>query len=149
LARYQVSYTAFPINAPRRNNPTEPGRRILTHRPIVPVRLDYEGRVFSLYSILDSGADQCLFPGFILSLLGLDGQRAQVSTFQGVGSVNQVSLFFENIGLTVGVIPRLVATVAFSTALDQCGYGLLGQGGFFSRFKVEFDLPNGFFYIEG
>ena len=69
--------------------------------------------------------------------------------FQGVGSVNQVSLFFENIGLTVGVIPRFVGTVAFSTALDQSSYGLLGQSGFFSRFKVEFDLPNGFFYIEG
>jgi hypothetical protein len=68
--------------------------------------------------------------------------------FQGAGSVNQVSLFFDNIGVTVGAIPRFEATIAFSAALNQCGFALLGQSEFFSRFKVEFDLPNRFFYIE-
>jgi hypothetical protein len=68
--------------------------------------------------------------------------------FQGAGSVNQVSLFFDNIGVTVGIMPRFVGTIAFSAALNQCGYGLLGQSEFFSRFKIEFDLPNKMFYIE-
>src|SRR5450432_2533760 len=35
-----------------------------------------------VYAILDSGADQCLFPGFIVGLLGLDPQNARESTFQ-------------------------------------------------------------------
>jgi hypothetical protein len=89
-----------------------------------------------------------MFPGFVMGLLGLNPQNATISMFQGAGSVNQVSLFFEGIGVTVGVIPRFVGTIAFSPALNQCGYGLLGQSEFFSRFKIEFDLPNRFFYIE-
>jgi len=101
-----------------------------------------------VYAILDSGADQCLFPGFIVGLLGLDPQNARKSTFQGVGSVNQVSTFFDDIGITVGAMPKFAGTIAFSPALNQSGYGLLGQGEFFSRFKVDFDLPNRFFYIE-
>jgi len=97
-----------------------------------------------VYAILDSGADQCLFPGFIVGLLGLDPQNARESTFQEWVR----STFFDDIGITVGAIPRFAGTIAFSPALNQSGYGLLGQGEFFSRFKVDFDLPNRFFYIE-
>lgn len=89
-----------------------------------------------------------MFPGFGMSLLGLNVQNARVSTFEGAGSVNQVSLFFDNVGVTEGNIPRFVGTIAFSAALNQCGYGLLGQSEFFSRFKVDFDLPNRMFYVE-
>jgi hypothetical protein len=89
-----------------------------------------------------------MFPGFVMGLLGLNPQNARISTFQGAGSINQVSLFFDGIGVTVGVIPRFAGTIAFSPALNQCGYGLLGQSEFFSRFKIEFDLPNRFFYID-
>jgi hypothetical protein len=119
-----------------------------TYRPVVPVRLDYLGKVWAVYSMIDSGADQCMFPGFVMALLGLNVQNARVSMFQGAGSVNQVSLFFDNIGITVGIIPRFIGTIAFSAALNQCGFGLLGQSEFFSRFKVEFDHPNRLFYIE-
>ena len=104
--------------------------------------------MWGVYAILDSGADQCMFPGFIIGLLGLNPQNARESTFQGAGSINQVSLFFDNIGVTVGSIPRFEGTIAFSAALNTCGYGLLGQSEFFSRFRIDFDLPNRFFYIE-
>ena len=149
MARYQIQYTGFPIPAPRPIAlPLAQLPPVPTYRPVVPVRLDYENKVWAVYSILDSGADQCMFPGFVVGLLGLNVQYARVSMFQGAGSVNQVSLFFDNIGVTVGNIPRFVGTIAFSAALNQCGYGLLGQSEFFSRFKVEFDLPNKMFYVE-
>ena len=122
---------------------------VATPRPVVPVKLDFGAKMWSVYCILDSGADQCMLPSFIVGILGLNLQTARVSMFQGAGSVNQVSLFFDNMGVTINGIPRYVSTVAFSAALNQCGFGLLGQNGFFDRFKVEFDLPGGFFYIEG
>ena len=108
--------------------------QVATYRPIVPVRLDYQGRVWGVYAILDSGADQCLFPAFIVGLLGLNPQSARESTFQGVGSVNRVSTFFDDIGITVGAMPRFEGTIAFAPALNPSGYGLLGQGEFFSRY---------------
>jgi hypothetical protein len=89
-----------------------------------------------------------MFPSFIIPVIGLNIQQARISMFSGAGSVNQVSIFFDNIGVTIGAIPRFVSTVAFSAAMNQPGLGLLGQSGFFSRFKVEFDLPNGFFYVD-
>ena len=149
MARSQVPYTSFRIQSPRPiAKPLAHVAPVPTYRPIVPVRLDFQGHVWRVYAILDSGPDQCLFPGFIVGLLGLNPQNARESTFQGVGSINQVSTFFDNIGVTVGPMPRFEATIAFSPALNQHGYGLLGQGEFFSRFKIEFDLPNRFFYIE-
>jgi hypothetical protein len=57
---------------------------------------DFLGKVWAVYSILDSGADQCMFPGFVMALLGLNVQNARFSMFEGAGPVNQVSLFFDN-----------------------------------------------------
>ncbi len=114
----------------------------------MPVRLDFAGKLWATYAIVDSGADQCIFPSYIVGLLSLNVQTARVSTFQGAGSVNQVSVFFDDIGVSVGNVPRFTATVAFSAAMNQCGFGLLGQNGFFDRFKVDFDLPKKFFYVE-
>lgn len=149
MARYQIPYTSFPIPGPRPiTQPLVAVPSMLAHRPVVPVRLDCAGKVWATYAIVDSGADQCLFPSFIVGLLGLNVQTARVSTFQGAGSVNQVSVFFDDIGVSVGNVPRFSTTVAFSAAMDQCGLGLLGQNGFFDRFKVDFDLPKKFFYVE-
>jgi len=40
------------------------------------------------------------------------------------------------------------AFVGFSPALESAGIGLLGQNGFFDRFRVEFDLQKNHFFIE-
>jgi hypothetical protein len=147
--RYQVRYTAFRIPAPRPSVETSTDLSPVTvYRPVLPVRLDFHGRVSSIYAIADSGADQCLFPSFLLPILGLTTDNAPMSKFAGAGSSNQVSWFFDDIGITIGSIPRFEATVSFSSAMNPTGLGLLGQSGFFSRFKVEFDLPNGFFYVQ-
>jgi hypothetical protein len=83
-----------------------------------------------------------------MGLLNLPMPNAKISTFQGAGSVNQVSVFFDDIGVSIGSIPRFSTTIAFSAALNQCGFGLLRQSGFFDRFRVHFDHASGFFYIE-
>lgn len=149
MARYQIRYTSFTVAAPKPiGDPLSTVPTVTAYRPVVPIRLDFDGKVWAAYSIVDSGADQCLFPSFIVAMLSLKVQNARVSKFHGAGSVNQVSLFFDNIGLTVGNLPRFVTTLAFSAAMNQSGFGLLGQQGFFNRFKVDFDLLRRFFYIE-
>ena len=36
----------------------------------------------------------------------------------------------------------------FTTRLEQIGYGLLGQAGFFDRFNITFKHSQGIFQIE-
>jgi hypothetical protein len=76
---------------------------------------------------------------------GSERPRVEVPR-RGVGKSSFVVL--DNIGLTVGNLPRFVTTLAFSAAMNQSGFGLLGQQGFYNRFKVDFDLLRRFFYIE-
>lgn len=36
----------------------------------------------------------------------------------------------------------------FTSALDRLDFGLLGQKGFFSKFRVTLDYPNNFFDLD-
>jgi hypothetical protein len=148
LARYRFSYTPFVIAAPQPQAEPTAIKTLVAYRPLVSVRLDFGRFEYASYAYLDSGADQCVFPGTLLPKLGLDIKSGRVSTFSGVGSTQLHQLSFSGVGLTVDPLERFTADVAFTSALNITGIGLLGQRGFFSRFRVDFDLPKGVFYIE-
>jgi hypothetical protein len=88
-----------------------------------------------------------VFPASFADKIGLTLQQGAFYQFGGAGSSNQPAWFFP-IALSVGTVITYQVSVGFTPALDGVGVGLLGQNGFFDRFRVDFDLRNGLFYIE-
>lgn len=44
---------------------------------------------------------------------------------------------------------RIPVYAGFTMGLEQIGYGLMGQAGFFDKFNVTFRHSEGIFQIEG
>jgi acyl CoA:acetate/3-ketoacid CoA transferase alpha subunit len=78
--------------------------------------------------------------------LGLDPLDAPVDMTSGVGGAN-IPTHFANVILDFGVM-QLSVYAGFTNGIDQIGIGLLGQTGFFDRYKITFDYQNSLFTIE-
>ena len=91
-----------------------------------------------------------MFPSSYAAQIGLDLRRGRRYEFSGAGSHSQIAHFFD---LRVAILstPRPIlfqAQIGFTNALEGAGIGLLGQNGFFDKFRVTFDLPKGVFVIN-
>jgi len=64
----------------------------------------------------------------------------------GVGDAG-VPMYYWSITIDIGPT-QIDAVAGFTEGMNSKGCGLLGQFGFFDRFKVHFDLPNGLFWID-
>ncbi|MGH9742738.1 MAG: hypothetical protein ACRD51_10340 [Candidatus Acidiferrum sp.] len=93
---------------------------------------------FPCYGLIDSGADDCIFPASFARYLGFELASGKTYRFGGVASLGQEAYFFDLEMVIAGIIPHKLA-VGFTTSLDQRGHGLLGQNGFFDRFAIRFD----------
>jgi hypothetical protein len=78
--------------------------------------------------------------------LGLDSLSSPIQRTSGVGSSN-VQTHFCHIEVDLGMA-KIPLYAGFTTGLEQIGYGLLGQAGFFDRFNVTFRHSQGIFQIE-
>lgn len=122
--------------------------RTSTPRPILPVKLQSATATWTAGAIVDSGADDCVFPVSFASHLGLDiANNTRTFIFGGAGSKNQTAYFFD-LKVTFGDFVSYKLPIGFSSALESVGIGLLGQNGFFENFAVSFDLANRHFYLE-
>ena len=82
--------------------------------------------------------------------VGLDLRRGKRYEFSGAGSHSQIAHFFD-LQVAIPSVPweiRFQAQIGFTNALEEAGIGLLGQNGFFGKFRVTFDLPRGVFVIN-
>lgn len=79
--------------------------------------------------------------------LGLDPLAAPVDITSGVGSTN-VPTHFMNVTVDLQGLIQFPAYAGFTTGMDQLGIGLLGQAGFFERFKITFDYGRKLYTIE-
>lgn len=79
--------------------------------------------------------------------LGLNPLTAPIELTAGVGSTN-LPTHFASISLDLQGVIELPLYAGFTTGLDQWGYGLLGQVGFFDRFNIAFRLMEKTCYIE-
>lgn len=113
----------------------------------MPVVLASSSRELNTVAIIDSDADDIMFPASYAARLGLDLQRGAYYQFGGAGSGGQSAWFFE-ITLKIMPVVSYTAYIGFTPALESVGCGLLGQNGFFDKFKVDFDLATGLFYLE-
>ena len=113
-------------------------------RPRIRVRVRHRDRFVDVLALIDSGADDCLFPKGIADLLDLPLQAENACRYVGVGG-DEVRSVFQAVTLEIGhwSFPAYVGFLEAPTAP-----ALLGQNGFFSRFIVKFDLPREAMEIE-
>jgi hypothetical protein len=95
----------------------------------------------------DSGADACLFPLSLATLLKVDILKMPKGLTGGVGS-NANMTYYDALTFDLGHGLVFSAYTGFTEAMDNMGLGLLGQEGFFEQFRVEFQLSKNIFTIE-
>lgn len=115
------------------------GRKLL--RPVIPVELSYKNKKLPYNVLIDSGADFCLFNYEVANHLGIPietGEKSEAIGITGFGS----PIYIHTVNLKVkDKLFRIKA--GFLENMTNAGYGIVGQVGFFDKFKVIFDYQNG------
>lgn len=127
---------------PNHQEPQKPFRR-----PYVIVRLINGARHKDVISLIDSGADLCLFHSDIGRMLGLKIEAAPQLAFQGVSGAKEVA-YLHRVDLVVRGLNTITLDVGFTNSM-AAGTGLLGQRGFFEQFQITFELGQRSFEVSG
>ena len=131
----KYDYTAFPLP---KIDPVS--KQDLALRPVLSVVLfANRKRTAPIRSIVDTGADWCIFHGQIGDSLGLQVRNGIEYEFSGVGPVKSIGYIHK--------VRMQVAGDSYETNVVFCYelsmVGLLGQVGFFDHFIATFDwTPN-------
>jgi hypothetical protein len=96
-------------------------------------------------SLVDSGADLCLFHSDIGRMLGIEIEAAPELAFQGVSGAKEVA-YLHRVDLIVRGLNAITLDVGFTNSM-AAGTGLLGQRGFFEQFRINFELSQKFFEV--
>lgn len=114
--------------------------RQMVFRPVIDIRLLWNSQSAQYRVLIDSGADYCVFHSEIADVLGIPLKKGKKMTFYGTGGTPQIA-YFHNIQIEIGGWP-MDLYCGFSSDMESLPYGLLGQTGFFDKFKIEFDYTN-------
>lgn len=124
-----------------RQFPAEPSeafpRRFSAIRPVIPITLINGDRRIKYLSIIDSGADLCIFHAEVGEQINIEVEKGKLLPFYGIYG-REMKAYFHNIRIGVGGY-EFDCCAGFSRELDQLPYGLLGQRGFFDLFNIVFD----------
>ncbi|MBI4356177.1 MAG: hypothetical protein HY597_07005 [Candidatus Omnitrophica bacterium] len=113
-------------------------RQIFVARPEVKTQFVYCERLLrgSFPSLIDSGADHCVFPARFGEAVGISVRRGEAYSAIGIG---EDVAYFHRITVYVqlaGKVYHFTCTVGFMAALDRTDTGLLGRHGFFELFDA-------------
>lgn len=114
-------------------------------RPYLIVRLINSERHKDVISLVDSGADVCLFHSDIGRMLGIEIEAAPELAFQGISGVKEVA-YMHRVDIVVRGLTAITLEVGFTNSM-AAGTGLLGQRGFFEQFHIHFELNQMFFEV--
>lgn len=113
----------------------------LWYRPIIPVTLRFNKIEFNYLALLDSGADFNIFHADIAKILKIDLSKLKKPVyFSGING--RGTGYFTAVDVGIGN-DFLNTPVVFSDDISNNGYGILGQQGFFNKYKIEFDYLAG------
>lgn len=141
-----IQTISFPyVRFPAIPSPTFPNRTFVD-RPALETMIEYNGVVFPrlFFSIIDSGADSCVFPSAFGKQIGIDIKSGPSESTTGVTGPGDA--FYHSVKVYVriqGNMYEFDCYAGFMDGLDQVGIGLLGHHGFFSLFEsVTLDSKN-------
>ena len=130
MRELKFEYTKYPATPPE----VRPAKFV--YRPVIPVRLSWGRKTTEFDALIDSGADQTTFPGWIAEGLGYNLHKGQKRIFMGIGG--SVLAYRHKIQIILNG-NRFTVDAFFSHDWDDMPFGLLGQESFFSRFDVSFN----------
>ena len=107
-------------------------------RPRIRVRLFHKNRFIELLALVDSGADDCLFPLEVATELNLPLNPKNANLYGGIGA-GHISAVFTHVAFGVAGEVIFPLYAGFSDAPSVVP--ILGQAGFFDRFEVKFNKP--------
>ncbi len=106
------------------------------YRPVIPIKLFLDKKIITFDALIDSGADECTFPGWIAETLGHNVYKGKQKIFSGIGG--SVLSYLHKTHLKLNEF-EFITDVYYSHEWDDMPFGLLGQAGFFSHFNVNFN----------
>jgi len=130
LRELKFDYTLYPATPPE----VRPAKYV--YRPVIALQLSRGRKTTKFDGLIDSGADQTTFPGWIAEELGYNLHKGQKRIFVGIGG--SVLAYRHKIQLILNG-NRFTIDAFFSHDWDDMPFGLLGQESFFSRFDVSFN----------
>ena len=110
-------------------------------RPYIPISLrSKHAFIPSLLTLVDSGADFCMFDGLLAEALTVDLSSLQQVKLSGINGSALGYVAHLEMGVHDHYIP---VPVVFSFEFSPVGFGgIIGQVGFFDAFKIQFDRAN-------
>jgi|SRR3989344_1213868 len=108
-------------------------------RPVIEITLKSKDRSVRYETLVDSGADLCLFDEEIGEYLGLDIKKGKPREVFGVGGKASIYYLHKIIIEVGGWENEIEAGFMPSVSGRVMPYGLVGQNGFFNLFTVRFD----------
>lgn len=125
-------YKPFPLSQ------TDPVTKLdYAWRPALTVLIWHSHkRSAPLESILDTGADHCIFDGQIGDELGILVKKGREVAFSGIAKGVETKGYLHTVTLTVAA-QSYEAPIVFAYGISATG--ILGQIGFFDHFIVTFD----------
>ncbi|MBI4522773.1 MAG: hypothetical protein HY695_03045 [Deltaproteobacteria bacterium] len=109
--------------------------RSFVDRPALVTNIEYRGKIFPInfFSIIDSGADSCVFPASIGRHIGIDVQSGLAEATAGVTGSDTAYYHLVKVWVSIqGKWYSFDCYAGFMDGLDQLSTGLLGHHGFFN-----------------
>ncbi len=109
-------------------------------RPIIPIQLQKKNVIIRQEVLLDTGADFCLFSGEVADLLDIELKTGTRHKVMGVGGAVTKG-YIHKIGISIPGFGIYNAWAFFcdKSELNEAQQGILGQLGFFEKFRVSFE----------
>lgn len=124
------------------NSKTTTGR--LKKRPVVEVTLGKNGKNRDFLAVIDSGADVTTMSTQIAEVLGIDWKNCHRGNLLGISGVTQNS-YYDKLDITVKALYDTFTIPVLFTETDIPI--LLGQEGFFDRYRIKFEKDHDTFEI--
>ena len=119
------------------------------YRPIIPVTLKSKNIELRYLALIDSGADFNILHADLAKILKINLSKLKnPMTFGGIKEGATGKGYFTTID--IGINEKYITTpVVFSNDISNDGYGILGQQGFFNKYKIYFNYLLRDILIEG
>jgi hypothetical protein len=141
----RFAVTTFRTRAPV---PSLGGARVRS-KPLAPLSVIGPGGQDTLLTLVDSGADDVVFPAALAPRLGIDLSAAPAGAAQGVGSAQPLGLLYALVILLLTdgqELRRWRAVVAFTQS--PLRFPLFGVAGGLEHFLFKLDVGGGEFLLE-
>jgi hypothetical protein len=130
------------LRIPYTELPTPPNEafpdQTVRHYHLLKTWIEYQGGVlpFDFLSVIDSGADNCIFPAVYGRRLGIEIESGK--RYPYVGATGLGLAYFHEVKVLIEVEKkrhRFDCYCGFTDGLSDMGVGLLGRHGFFEIFQ--------------